>query len=353
MKTKGGKMVRIRYFTVVMGLLATVGLSMAQIKEGKRFEGGEEGHQFKHRLISISGYVQSRWELRPGFENTFRIRRAYIGAKGDVTDWLAYRILLTIPDMSISLYDAYVDIKPLKVIALRVGQFQQPIGMEKLISSSAILFPERTFASGCDEFPLLDRDIGIMLAGKYKFVGLQAGVFNGVGRNLLDNNSAKDITARLTLKPFEFVHVGGAYQTHVQPVVEYDTLGIPTDTTDWDCHRYGAELALTPWDLWLAAEFMGGANDTIPLMTYYAEAGWTFKLGLDWLYGIQPAARYEFVDPNTDADDDSRTIITAGINFHILPKHPAKLALCYRMIMEETAEVDNDQIIAQLQLMFP
>jgi hypothetical protein len=70
------------------------------------------------------------------------------------------------------------------------------------------------------------------------------------------------------------------------------------------------------------------------------------------MYGIQPAARYEVFDPNTASDGDAENIITAGINLHFLPEHRVKLALCYRMIIEEQGEVNNDQIIAQLQLKF-
>lgn len=301
--------------------------------------------------VNIGGYVQPRWEAVMGDEmtHTFFIRRAYLSGRGDVGECFSYKVLLSMPKAEVSLYDAYVDIKPFRgeYVALRVGQFQQPIGMEKLISSSSVLFPERSYASGFT----IDRDIGAMLAGGYKFFKLQAGVFNGAGRNRLDDNDAKDITARLTLKPLDFIHVGGAYQMGTRTTVEFDTLGIPT-YTDWDMNRWGAELALTPLDLWLAAEFMGGTDDTTSLMTYYAEVAWMFKLGLDWFYGIQPAFRYEAVDPDTDTTGDAENIITAGINCHFLPENKVKLALCYRMIGEEETAVDNDEIIAQFQLKF-
>jgi len=302
-------------------------------------------------LIKIGGYVQARWEgtLADGLNHNFRIRRAYIGAGGKVTDWLSYRVLATFPGASISLYDAFVDIKPVKYVGLRVGQFLTPFGYEKQRSSSVILFPERSYASGHPGFfPIMDRDIGAMLYGGYSFINAKLGFFNGAGRNTADDNNAKDIVGNLTLKVLDFFHVGGSYTMGTRTTL--DTLGVPTD---WDMNRWGAEMTLTPLDLWLAAEFMGGADDAVSLMTYYAEAGWTFKLDSKCLHGIQPAARYEFVDPDTDTDGDSENTITAGINFHFLPKHKAKLALCYRMVMEEETAVDNDQIIAQLQVKFP
>ncbi len=213
------------------------------------------------------------------------------------------------------------------------------IGMEKLASSSTILFPERTYASGTGQFSLVDRNIGLALTGKVAFVALQTGIFNASN----DHIDQKDLAARLSIDPWGFMHLGGSYLI--------GNLG--SDTSMHPYNRYGAELALTPWSLWLAGEFMGGTiNDTASRITYYAEAGWLFKFGCPFFYGIQPAVRYEAVDPNTSVADDGENIITGGINFHILPDNKLKLALCYRMINEETNPVANDQIIAQLQVKF-
>jgi len=339
-------MVRIKYLAfVATGLLVTVSLAMAQAEEEKHLE---EVHQCAHQALNLGGYVQARWEGTledRAMPNAFRIPRAYFGASGDVGECFSYKALLTMPGTSVELYDAYVDVKPIEYLGIRIGQFQTPIGMEKLRSSSVILFPERTFASGFT----IDRDIGVMLAGNIKFLTAQLGIFNGEGRNVkVDLNEGKDIAARLTVKPIDYMHFGGACQMGKRLWV--DTTGM--FSREWDFNRWGAEFALNPWDLWFATEIMGGKDDTISLMTYYAEAGWMFSVPLDWIHGVQPAVRYEAIDPNTDTAGDTRSIITAGINLHLLPADKAKLALCYRMITEERNEIDNNQIIVQLQLKF-
>lgn len=339
-------MVRSRYLAfVATGLLVTVSLAMAQAEEEKHLK---EVHQCASQALKLDGYVQARWEGTledRAMPNAFRIPRAYFGVSGDVAKYFSYKVLLTMPGASVELYDAYVDVKPIEYLGIRIGQFQTPIGMEKLISSSVILFPERTFASGFT----IDRDLGVMLAGKIKFIGLQLGIFNGEGRNVkVDLNEGKDIAARLTLKPIDYMHFGGAYQMGKRLWV--DTTGM--FSREWDFNRWGAEFALNPWDLWFATEIMGGRDEEVSLITYYAEAGWMFSVPLDWIHGVQPAVRYEVADPNTDTAGDTRSIITAGINLHLLPADKAKLALCYRMITEERNEVDNNQIIAQLQLKF-
>lgn len=336
-------MSRVKTALVALLILGAVSVGWTQGKTDLKQEKAPQ------ETLKLSGYAQVNWTGTLGSElsHTFRIRRAYLGAGGKVTDLLSYRVLLTFTGASVSLYDACVDIMPVKLVGLRVGQFLTPFGFEKQQSSSAILFPERTYASGHPAlFPIMDRDIGAMLYGAGKFFDVKVGLFNGAGRNVSDDNNAKDLVGNLTLKVVDFFHVGGSYTmgTRTSP----DTL-----VGDWDFNRWGAEMSLTPWNLWLAAEFMGGADDTISRQTYYAEAGWTFVIDSKCLYGIQPAVRYESVDPNTGVDDDSESALTAGVNLHFLPKHVAKLALCYRMIMEEGTAVSNDQIVAQLQVKFP
>ena len=339
-------MVRIKCIAVVMGLLVATSAVMAQAETGEKQL--KKAPQGRNQALKLGGYVQARWEgTLEGrtMPNAFSIRRAYLGASGDVGECFSYKVLLTMPGTSVELYDAYVDVKPIKHLSLRAGQFQTPIGMEKLVSSSKILFPERTFASGFTT----DRDLGVMLAGNGKFFDAQLGIFNGEGRNVkVDLNEAKDIAARLTVKPIDYMHYGGAYQMGKRLWV--DTTGMVSRELDFN--RWGAEFALNPWDLWCAAEIMGGKDEEVSLITYYAEAGWMFSVPLDWIHGVQPAVRYEAIDPNTDTAGDTRSIITAGINLHLLPADKAKLALCYRMITEERTEVDNNQIIAQLQLKF-
>lgn len=306
---------------------------------------GKEQCKEQEKPLVFSGYFQPRWEmtLDTGYaENSFRIRRAYLGASGGFCRWLSYKILFTLPGASIELYDAYIDITPLSFLGIRVGQFGVPVGMEKLASSSTILFPERTYASGSSKFTLIDRDIGVALSGKLAFISLSAGVFNGSGRNKIDDNPNKDVVARLSVDPLGFLHLGGSYLA--------GNLG--PDSSVLSYNRYGAEFAFFPSNLWIAGEFMGGADDTVSMITYYAEAGWLFKLGCPFFYGIQPAVRYEAVDPNTAAAGDAENMITGGINLHFLPDNKLKLALCYRMINEEANTVANDQIIAQLQVKF-
>ncbi len=299
--------------------------------------------------MKISGYMQPRWQATLGdsaMENSFRIRRASIGIGGSVGEIFSYKVVALFPGDAIKLGCAYVDVKPFKYFGVRLGQILTPFGFEKQRSSSAVLFPERSFASGHKLFPLINTDIGIMAYSDLNIATVKLGLFNGSEKDVTNDNKAKDIYANLSFKPFKFLHVGASYSTETSIIID-------TVTTT---NRWGADFSLTPWNLWLAAEYMhmDASDNYAAKTTYYAEAAWMFKTNAcTWMYGIQPAVRYEFVDPNLSSNTGARTIITSGINIHILPKDKAKLALCYRIINEEETDIKNNQIIAQFQLKFP
>ncbi len=63
---------------------------------------------------------------------------------------------------------------------------------------------------------------------------------------------------------------------------------------------------------------------------------------------LRPKVRYEMYDPNTSRDGDSKQAAVVGVDFimakNLKSKMMYKFALEYQLNMEETNEVDNDQI---------
>ena len=45
-----------------------------------------------------------------------------------------------------------------------------------------------------------------------------------------------------------------------------------------------------------------------------------------WLYAIEPAFRYDFSDPNIDADDDGATLMTAVLGFYLSSRTQFRVA---------------------------
>jgi len=68
-------------------------------------------------------------------------------------------------------------------------------------------------------------------------------------------------------------------------------------------------------------------------------------------HAFTAAARYDYLDLNTDTSGDSGTQTSLGIN-RFIEKHNAKLQLNYVMCGEETTAVDNDIIRFVVQVSF-
>ena len=104
---------------------------------------------------------------------------------------------------NLSIQDAYVDTIFSPAFRLRAGKSKTPFGLELLQSDSNLLF----FNRGLPTSLVPNRDVGIQALGDITggFVSYMVGVMNGVpdgARADLDTNDSKDVSARLTLRPF-------------------------------------------------------------------------------------------------------------------------------------------------------
>jgi len=130
----------------------------------------------------------------------FIIRRARPIVEGTVANVLDFRLVPDFGQGNALLYDAYVNIRILRSIALRVGKFKSPFGLERLQNDAYLPFAERGLPSNL----VPDRDIGAVLHGDVAggtFL-YELGIFDGA----LDNNGAnqdgdtndgKDLVMRL------------------------------------------------------------------------------------------------------------------------------------------------------------
>lgn len=162
------------------------------------------------------GYLQTQWLLRTPSsfdsitENTFRIRRARLGAKGNLGSifgkGLRYKLMF---DMSKapSLRDAVIELKLMPQLAVQAGQRKLPFTRSFITSSRRLLFPERPVV--IEDFRY-DRDIGVWAAGSVADgrLGYVAGVSNGGGPNRVNDNIDLVALARVDVsalgEPFGF-----------------------------------------------------------------------------------------------------------------------------------------------------
>jgi phosphate-selective porin OprO and OprP len=99
--------------------------------------------------------------------------------------------------------DAYLDARFAAAFNVRVGKQKAPLGQERLVSVTDILFVERALPTAL----VPNRDVGLQVYGDVTpWLAYNAGVFNGVvdgGSGDTDATDSKDVVCRVVVSPFK------------------------------------------------------------------------------------------------------------------------------------------------------
>jgi hypothetical protein len=189
------------------------------------------------------------------------------------------------------------------------------------------------------------RQTGVQLDSKTEFVDITAGLFNGPVNNTADNNDAKAILLRGGFKPeveFGEVVVGG--------FAWLDNL-LLTDDGDLSSKHFGFFGTVNAEKFEFNGELIMGRDEQ-------ATAGADDMKSMGYMfhgeYKARPdvgiLGRYDFLDQNTDHDDDAMTRITFGLN-HYIESYHAMIYINYLHNMEQgDNDVKNDSIEVQFQV---
>ena len=240
------------------------------------------------------------------------------------------------------LRDAYIDVRFTKVanksaIYLRAGQEKRPYSRYELTSSTNLPSIERGAGQGLvarasnDLFGsagFLSHDVGASLRLEHKLddvrlVTVKFGAYNGQGESLNDVNNKKSFGARATAAVTSKIDVGGSWFTHDAIVTSNDIPDSTFSNTAWDIDaQYGK-----PGDegLYALVEYLQGDDATpakLPMRGIQGLAAYNVRMTspTSWLYAVEPFARVDLADPDTDTDDNSATVITAGIGIYMSSK---------------------------------
>jgi len=175
--------------------------------------------------IKFRGLVQAdaRFFLKDGSQklsDQFLVRRVRPIVEGTVTKYFDFRIVPDFGSGTITLQDAYGDIKPLgQWLKIRGGKFKVPVGLERLQSANNLFSIERGLPTNL----VPNRDIGFELLGEPFGGTLQyaVGAFNGIPDNTSgglnafdgDNTDGKDFAGRLFVLPFK--------KTNIKPLQKF------------------------------------------------------------------------------------------------------------------------------------
>ncbi len=291
----------------------------------------------QNEILEFRARIHAGWEMEhladPGvgeneFHNEFLVKRARFKALWHPTDWLTGVIHIDAAEVLVLggsiLKDAYVHIYPLKELQLRVGQFKKPFSGLELRSLGKLRLINRGPGNDLiiEDLGYGDRDLGVQLSGRLiKSVKLDyfLGAFNGSGPNITDPGNSKDIVARLQIKPVKPFTIGANGS-----VKFFD------DTTDNQPPRgwaTGLDMRLKPGDFHFYAEGLLGANhlayryssvvtaDDPPMfINALGVVSYRHVFPVHWRFALEPAFKFEFLEPDANIVDDEIMVFTPGIN---------------------------------------
>lgn len=240
------------------------------------------------------------------------------------------------------LRDAWIDVRFTKEGApgtfyLRAGQEKRPYSRYELISSTNLPTIERGAGNGLlprasnnlfEGAGFLSHDVGASLRYEYKIndaqlVTVKLGAYNGQGESVSDVNNKKSFGARATAGVTPKLDIGASWFTHDGIV----TVGAAPDS-GFTNTAFGVDAQWgKPGDegLFALAEYLHGddassAKNAMQGIQGLAAYNIRLKSPTSWLYAVEPAFRIDFADPNTDADDDRVTTLTAVLGFYLSSK---------------------------------
>jgi hypothetical protein len=314
--------------------------------------------------------------------STFEHRRVRLSAEVRVSDWIRGRIE---PEMSmggsIRLRNAWVALALTDAVTIRAGQFKKPFNLLYLTSGSDVPVIERTarirglenalvrsapegtlqtFRGELmigEEHALLENhrytayDMGLAVEGRYRGLGLNAGVFNGNGPDVRDENAGVSAAAWLTWStdPGLPATLGGGWSRRV---VNWP-LPVSLETRTGNAFVADVELGGYRRGVWLMAEAVMGDNMQTEerLRGAHAMLTWYRPTGRPRVEGVEPAVRVSWGDPDDTVEGDDGVLLTPGLNLYFAGRNRLMLNWDVYMPRGEGMRTQN-AVRAQINLEF-
>lgn len=313
--------------------------------------------------IKIFGYIQPQFDYNfteGDQDNTFRFKRARVGARGKIYKEFSYYFLLEaspfIGNQSDTyLMDAFVTYNADNWARISFGSYKQPFSLDVATPCFAIATIERSIVADQLVAPQRDFGVGIFGGNKYNKLNYAVALMNGSGiggSNPKDNNTKKDISGRATYKITDFLTIGGSFRFGYP---------IPNDN-DSDRTSFGGELLMELNKLTVQGEYIydegayflgaGGGCGAEPVALGEKRDGAYILATYSVNEKLQPVLKYEYFDPDIDTKDDGsyQERMTLGFNYFFNEK--VRLQVNYLANIETVVDQDNDALLVQMQVRF-
>jgi hypothetical protein len=330
----------------------------------------------KDKKFVLGGYIQANAEFGNvdayrgslpggpnGVNNRFRLRRARLGAWGDLNDDFDFKIMGDFAQgdginsgngggrTAFSGTDLFINYHHFDEANIKIGQFDTPFGMEQfMIPDMFTLTPER---SAVTEAMRPERQIGVMLWGKplanlwpeqKDLVAYWFGIFNGNDRNITANdNGGFMYMGRIEVQPFKGKFLGqptkwnigidGYYScdatnvllTQTGNILQQADGSLKSLTSSGTGHgrrmAQGIDQRLEWGPVTLQAEYLQTqyVNEYTPTgltpAQFTAKGYWALVAYQFVPQKWEVVGKYEYLDPGQIQNGDLRTV-TAGINYY-------------------------------------
>ena len=296
--------------------------------------------------VILNGYIQVRYSINNGMDNSFDIRRARLSLKGYITKKLNYKLQTEFSGSKQKLLDAELNFDIHPFLQLTAGQFKIPFSYENLISSSNLGTIDRSqivealTARGKDVIGNQSgRDIGLMINGIFNIITdfeYFIGAFNGSGINTIDMNKQKDLIGRIIVHPQNSFSLGSSF--YLGRYTADDSLRLR-----FKRERIGLELVYKNLPISLSAEYIWGKDNMFQTDGWYMQAGYFIipkKFELLTKYDIY----------NLNIEDYSSAFYTIAINLFFTEK--SKWQINYQLRDEQESGNLKNFLITQIQYGF-
>jgi phosphate-selective porin OprO/OprP len=304
--------------------------------------------------LKMFGFLQSQYEykMEDPSKNSFTFERARLGAMGKIPYDFSYYVVMELsPFIAPNPYllDAFITYDRFKWARVSMGSFKTPIGLEINTACNGLLTVNRSVASLQMVAPF--RDLGIVFMGgdDSTFMTYQIGIMNGRGLGAFDNNTKKDLMARLLFKPLPFWRIGGSYRK------AYPSLNNTTD----DRVTFAVETQVKYNNFTLQAEYLsdegdynrdlGGGCSGDLLELGEKRSGYYATLAYLTPWNLEPVFKYETFDTG-NTSEEIKNAMTFGFNYYF--NDWTRLQVNYIYKAEEPIEIKNDELVLQLQVKF-
>ena len=301
------------------------------------------------KKIKLSGYVQVRFEhdesSKEGTANkhTFDVRRARVKLAAQPTDNTLAVLQVDAAGSSVVAKDAYIAYTlgsgdPYANVTVTMGQYLLPFGFQVLQSSGVRETPEtatvvRRLFSG-------DYDRGLKVSSPLdNRLIWEAGLFNGTGPNVRDNNHDKDLVGRVRYRVSPEFNIGASGYTGITTTVR-DNVATETAKT-----RYGIDAQYYLHNTTFKAEYIAGEDLGHNKWGWYAQIAHNVS---KWDTAVVMYDEFQDKTPAVQAPAASGKVSAINLGWIRTIDSATRLKLFYEINSEANKSVDNNVFRGEL-----